>query len=220
MLHLYALVRHPAVVPDVNGIEDRPLRSVAVDGVIDAVISDTSQGVNRSDDAVLAHARVVDALAESNEGILPARFAGSTASDDALRASIAGRSEQILAALERVDGCVELGLRVLRREEAAEAPATSGREYMLRRLDEVGQAEALSRDVHGKLAGLARESTCEVVARGDVVLTSAYLVPRDHVERFRAALHELERIFPAATLVLTGPWPPYSFTLLEAGGGT
>jgi hypothetical protein len=217
MLHLYALVRQPAVVPAVRGIEDRPLRTVVLDDGIEAVVSETSNGVARSEDVILAHAHVVEVLAEANEAVLPARFAGSIRSDDELRAGVAERREKILAALGRVDGCVELGLRVLRHEPTAEPSASSGREYMQRRLDQVGQAQALARDVHGTLAALARESTCQVVARGDLVLTSAYLLPRAGVEQFRAAMGEAEEAFPDVTLVLTGPWPPYSFTLLETG---
>lgn len=218
MVHLYALVRRPAAVPDVRGIDDGPLRTVPLDDGVEAVVSDTTNGVARSEDAILAHARVVEALADANDAVLPARFSGGAGSDDALRVGVAGRHEQIVDALDRVGGCVELGLRVLRPQDEAGSPAASGREYMRRRLEQVEQAQALARDVHGALADLARESTCQVVARGDVVLTAAYLLPRAGVEQFRSALQAAEAEAGDVTLVLTGPWPPYSFTLLEAGG--
>jgi gas vesicle protein GvpL/GvpF len=150
--------------------------------------------------------------------VLPARFSAGAANDDDLRAGAAGRHAQIAEALDRVDGCVELGLRVLRQQGEADGPAASGREYMRRRLEQVEQAQALAREVHGTLAALARESTCQVVARADVVLTAAYLLPRATVEKFRASLQAAEAEARDVTSVLTGPWPPYSFTLLEAGG--
>jgi hypothetical protein len=87
---------------------------------------------------------------------------------------------------------------------------------MRRRLQQVEQAQALAREVHGTLVELARESTSRLVARDDLVLTAAYLLPRAAVEQFRSALQALEAQHREATLVLTGPWPPYSFALLEA----
>lgn len=218
MVHLYALVRQPAAVPDVRGIEDAPLRTVAVADGIEAVVSDTTHGSARSEDAILAHARVVEAVAETNSAVLPARFTGGAGSDDDLHAGVADRHDQIVAALDRVEGCVELGLRVLRQQSDAESPASSGREYMRRRLEQVAQAQAVARDVHGSLAPLARESTSQVVARADLVLTAAYLLPKAAVEEFRSTLQAAEANADDLTLVLTGPWPPYSFTLIEGGG--
>jgi hypothetical protein len=88
---------------------------------------------------------------------------------------------------------------------------------MRRRLGQVEQAQAVARDVHGALAALARESSCQVVARGELVLTAAYLLLRERVEEFRAEVHAAEADARDITLVLTGPWPPYSFTLIEGG---
>jgi hypothetical protein len=216
MVHLYALVRQPAAVPAVDGIGDGALRAVALEDGIDAVVSDTTNGVAPSEDAILAHARVVDALAKANEAVLPARFAGGARSDDELRAGVAGKRDQIVAGLERVDGCVELAVRVLRPAAADASPPGSGAEYMRRRLEQVEQAQALAREVHGTLAELARESTSQLVARDDLVLTAAYLLPRAALDRFRSAVQVVEAQHREVTLVLTGPWPPYSFALLEA----
>jgi hypothetical protein len=217
MVHLCALVRQPAAVPAVAGIGDGSLRAVELEDGIDAVVSDTADGAPQNEEAILAHAQVVEALGETNDAVLPARFAAAAGSDDALRAGAAGKREQIAAALDRVDGCVELGVRVLRQDGGAGSRPTTGAEYMRRRLEQVERAQVLGRDIHGKLAGLARESTSQVVARDDLVLTAAYLLPRAAVEQFRSALHVVEAEHRDVTLVLTGPWPPYSFALLETG---
>ena len=217
MVHLYALVRRPAAVPSVGGIGHGSLRAVELEQGIDAVVSDTADAAPQNEEAILAHAQVVQALGEANDAVLPARFATGVESDDALRAGVAGKREQIVAALERVDGCVELGVRVLRPDGGADSRPTTGAEYMRRRLEQVGRAQALGRDIHQTLAGLARESTSRVVARDDLVLTAAYLLPRATVEQFRSALQVVEAEHRDVTLVLTGPWPPYSFALLEAG---
>lgn len=216
MVHLYALVRQPAAVPAVGGIGDGSLRAIELEKGIEAVVSDTGDGAAQNEEAILAHAQVVDALGETNDAVLPARFAAGVGSDDALRAGVAGKREQIVAALDRVDGCVELGVRVLRPDSGSGARPTTGAEYMRRRLEQVERAQALARDIHERLAGLARESTSRVVARDDLVLTAAYLLPRAAVEQFRSAARAVEEEHRDVTLVLAGPWPPYSFALLEA----
>ena len=179
MVHMYALVRHPAAMPGVRGIDDAPLRTSAAADGIDAVVSDTRPGPGGpTEAAILAHAHVVEAVAAANDSVLPARFSGGIAGDDELRQRLAGRRDQILQALERVDGCVEIGLRVLAEPREDRAQAASGSEYMRRRLDEIARAEQLARDLHEALASGARESSCNVLARRDVVLTGAYLVAR------------------------------------------
>lgn len=216
MLHMYALVRHPAVVPDALGIGDAPLHAVGVGEGIDAIVSDAQGGTAPTEEAIVAHAGVVDAVAASNDGVLPARFTSDVAGEDELRRQLLDRQDQIRAALERVGGCVELGLRVLPATSDEPAQATSGSAYMRRRLDEVTRAQQLAHTLHESLAATARASTCSVLARRDLVLTGAYLVPRDEVERFQARLDEAQRDLEGVTLLSTGPWPPYSFALLEA----
>jgi hypothetical protein len=218
MLHMYALVRHPAAVPDTLGIGDAPLRALDAGAGIDAIVSETDSGSTApTEEAILAHARVVDAVAAANDSVLPARFTGEL-TVEALRRTLLDRRHEVLEALERVNGCVELGLRVLPAGHDEPPRASSGGEYMRRRLEEVKRAQQLARMLHDSLAATARASACSVVARRDVVLTGAYLVRRDDVERFRATLDDAQRDLDGVTVVATGPWPPYSFALLDAEG--
>lgn len=217
MLHMYALVRHPAVLPDAHGIDDAPLRAATAADGIDAVVSETAADpAAPAEAAILAHAQVVEAVAATNDGVLPARFAGGVADEQDLRRRLDARRDRLLEALGRVEGCVEVGLRVLPEPRDGPTPAASGGEYMRRRLDEVTRAETLAKQLHETLAAVARESTCNVLARSDLLLTGAYLVARDELERFQATLQEAGRGLDGVTLVTTGPWPPYSFALLEA----
>jgi len=209
VLHVYALVRHPAAVPDVAGIDGAPLRAISAGDGIDAVVSDGS--ATATEPAILAHAAVVEAVTAANDGVLPARFAGGAAAEEELRRALGPRRDELLAALARIDGCVELGLRVLPRETAALSRPPSGAEYLRGRLAEVTRAEALATRLDELLSTVARESTRNVLARRDVVLTAAYLVPRGDVERFHEALRAAQEEVPELVLVATGPWPPYSF---------
>jgi hypothetical protein len=218
MLHLYALAEHPAALAPVQGIDGSPLRLANISSAVDAVVSDVAtQASQPSEDAILAHAEVIEQLAVVNEALLPARFGRGYAGRDALAEAIKDRDAQIREALERVRGCVEIGLRVF--DEAGGtngAEGSSGREYMLRRLDEVRATERLAAELHERLAAAARASTSRVLATPQLLLSAAYLLPRAKVEPFQVAVEEAEHEWPDFTFVCTGPWPPYSFAVIEA----
>jgi hypothetical protein len=124
------------------------------------------------------HEQVVEA-AMARGPVLPMRF-GSVVDD--ITGFLAARHDEFAAALDRVRGAVELGVRVIVPE--VESEPTSGTEYLMRR----ATSSALAERVHAPLAELSRAS----VGRFCECVTSL----ADRVE---------------TDLVCTGPWPPYSF---------
>jgi hypothetical protein len=140
-------------------------------------------------EALRRHEAVVEGLMARGP-VLPMRF-GSTTDD--VEGWLAAHEGELPAALERVRGAVELGVRGTGSGPRTPPPA-SGTEYLMRR--------AGTERLHAPLAAMARAS----VRRGRPPHVGAYLVDRDRVDRFRARVRELD-----AGLVCTGPWPPYSF---------
>jgi Gas vesicle synthesis protein GvpL/GvpF len=215
MLYLYALTDAPATVPDRPGVGgSRPAAEHL--GGFDAIVSRVSGTTAPTEEAILAHAEIVDQLAAANEAVLPARFGSVFADTAALREVVERRADELQVALDEVRGCVELGLRVLVPNGTAEAPASSGRDYMARRLAALQESERVADTVHAPLAALARVSERRLRVTPHLLLTAAYLVPRTQVDAFRTALAAVERVHPELTLACTGPWPPYSFTTVEA----
>jgi Gas vesicle synthesis protein GvpL/GvpF len=215
VLYVYAFVPVPASVPDVPGIGEAELRAHRLDG-LEAIVSEHNRTVEVSDDSVLAHARVVEAVAAANDAVLPARFGGMHADGAALHEAVDSRPE-LQASLERVRGCVELGLRVFA-EAAPAASGSSGADYMRARLEQRRKLERLSNELHEPLARLSRDSEVNVGATPRLLLTGAYLVEREQVESFRAELAKLQKRHPELGVVCTGPWPPYSFVIADGGG--
>jgi gas vesicle protein GvpL/GvpF len=217
MLYLYALTEHPAAVPTTPGIDETPLAAERLDG-IEAVVGvlDTER-VEPSESVILAHARVVDEVAALNAAVLPARFGRGYADAEALRRAVGPSTDVLRDALARVRGCLELGLRVLAKPEGSALTGESGREYMLGRLEERRRVEQLADELHAPLAALARAETRSVGTTPQLVLSASYLVPREDLDAFQAALRELELAHPAVTIACTGPWPPYSFATVEIG---
>jgi hypothetical protein len=217
VLYLYALSARPTTAPDVLGL-DGTLLAVERVGELDAVVSDLDRSrVEPTESAILDHARVVDGLAAANEAVLPARFGRGFEDAAALRSAVAERADDLQRALEQVRGCAELALRVLAPGDEAAPPAASGRDYMRARLDERQRTERLADELHEPLAAIARAATKSVGAGSELLLSAAYLVPREAIDAFNARVAELGADHPDVTLACTGPWPPYSFATVEAG---
>ena len=81
MLYLYALVEDTAALPD------ELLSLERVDG-IGAVVGAIDGEIAPSEDAVLRHARVVEAVAALNAAVLPVRFGRGFAGRAELRQAI------------------------------------------------------------------------------------------------------------------------------------
>lgn len=211
-LYLYALVETPARLPDSAGLDDSPL-SVEPLGALDAVVSSLAAPPSpQSEDHVLAHARVVDELASLNDAVLPVRFGRAYADASALRHAVEAREDELREALDRVRGCVELGLRVLAgTADTTLAAPESGREYLRARLNERHRGERLADELDAPLAALSRAATRSVLATPQLVLSAAYLVPRDELDEFRRAVGSVQSRHPELSVACTGPWAPYSF---------
>jgi hypothetical protein len=219
MLHLYALVQRPVKLARADGIDGSELRTAALSRDVDAVVSEIPE-TQPSEAAILAHAAVVEQLTDLNEAVLPARFGGGYQSDEALAEAIKGREEPVREALQRVRGCVEIGLRVFdQAPEVDDEPHGSGHAYMRGRLEELRRAERTAAELHDSLSARARASTSSVLASPQLLLTSSYLLPRAEVEPFRLEVERMERNRRGLTFVCTGPWPPYSFAMIDAEGG-
>jgi len=210
MLYLYAFAAQPAQPTEARGVDGRAPTVVEL-GAIDAFVAQVDGSLERTDEHVLAHARVIDALAETNDAVLPVRFGRGFSDAHDLEAAVAGRVAELARRLDDVRGCVEFGLYVVTPAQEPVSAAT-GSDYLRRRLRDVQLAEELAEHIHAPLAEHARESTRTSTAGASTLLRSSYLVPRGDVDRFRACVEDLQHRNAGLAFACTGPWPPYSFT--------
>jgi hypothetical protein len=107
----------------------------------------------------------------------------------------------------------------------ATASPISGAAYLVRkkaqqdaRTEAARRAPVVTARLFDKLAALAsatsRSAPGETGAGGQVLLDAAFLVPRSKEKKFRAAVTgQARRLAPDGYgLLLSGPWPPYSFS--------
>lgn len=234
--------------PELAGVGGAPLRAVTGAGLV-AVVSAVDLAeygeeplrANLEDLAWLeatarAHHNVIDAVAEAGPTV-PMQLATVYRSEERVAAMLAERRDDLLAALDRIRGRSEWGIKIYVPESAGEAtpagtgrPGSSGRSgtaYLQRRRSELSAREHVraaaassAEEIHAELAALAAAARLhkpqhpQLTGRPEpMILNATYLVDDERVSVFCAAADELAGRHPAVRVELTGPWPPYSFTL-------
>jgi hypothetical protein len=181
-------------------------------------------------------ARGHDAVVQAAAAVAPTapmRLATIFRDDEGVRRRLAEQHDRIAAVLDRVEGHEEWSLKVLTRARD-EARTTAGRpssgaEYLRRRQEEKRagdseqrDAQVVADDVHDTLVRLAAASRRLPPQdprltghTGTMVHNAAYLVPRSLSDRFTAAIAELTADHQEVLIDARGPWPPYSFAMLD-----
>ncbi|HWV37876.1 MAG TPA: GvpL/GvpF family gas vesicle protein [Vulgatibacter sp.] len=197
---------------------------VAVEhGDLAALLSRVERGAGHADaERALAFADVVDRL-HRRMTILPMRYGCFLPRPEAAKAFLRRHERELGEALAALDGCEEVGLRLLlprRSGRAGRSDAPTGRAYLLARrrfYEEQDRAEQTARAwaerAETALAGGFRESRREHVDRPDGTLLSlSFLVERSETAAFLEACGRFRSELPGEiAAVCTGPFPPYVF---------
>jgi len=224
--YIYGVVGFPPeLARGIQGLGGNPVRLLP-QGDVAAVVSPSPLSPWPLDEAHLTlHGIVVEEVMRSRP-ILPVRYNTLLRTEEAVIALLAERAQAFRAALERVAGRVEMGLRVLWDPPGeSEVPAEQeiegggpGTEYLSRRLKEewrraklLQAGERLVQELDAPLRSLAIESRLQRFPTNRFLIAGAYLVDRDRVDAFREGVMKARERFPRLRFLLTGPWPPYHF---------
>ncbi|MFJ9779832.1 GvpL/GvpF family gas vesicle protein [Amycolatopsis sp. NPDC101161] len=182
-----------------------------------------------------AHDSVIVSLIDRGAAI-PMRLATVYHDDDRVRCLLASRAEEFARVLDQVAGRTEWGVKVFLAPVPDSPPAAggppprgAGAAYLARRraaLDsrerQEGRAVEQADRVQSVLADLAVDvrthpPQSRALAGDDarMILNGAYLVDNRHTLRFAEAVATCDQDNDAIRVRLTGPWPPYSFSMLE-----
>jgi hypothetical protein len=160
---------------------------------------------------------------------LPIRFGTLFADEAELRRSVEERTERYLEQLARVRGHVEMGVTLWWAGESAPedhatassagagASPSSGTEYLeLRRREHRAQQERHDRaaallEMVERSLPVPADRRCTMLPEPGAAARVAHLVHRSEVMQYRAQVKSLGPSFHGSTLVVTGPWAPYSF---------
>lgn len=172
---------------------------------------------------VLSYGKVVEAL-HADRAVIPMRYGCLFREQSEVVELLRVHSRQYAAILCGLDGCVEIGVRVLLPAEPSGrypdsvTTKVTGRSYLSARAacyakeeQEVRALAATTERLRGTLVGLAERTETDRCIRAGRGLCSLYfLVRREQLESFRQAFRWIERA-ESARLLLSGPWPPYNF---------
>jgi hypothetical protein len=229
---------------DLLGLSDGVLEKVVVKdltGIVSSVGLDEygEEGLRRNlerldwlETAARGHDAVVQAAA-AVAPTAPMRLATIFLDDEGVRERLATQYDAISDVLDRVEGQEEWSVKVLT-HSLIETPAPletvgSGAEYLRRRREErdarrvgVDEAHVAAERVHEALASLST-ATRRLAPQdprltghtGTMVHNAAYLVPVGCSEDFVVAIGEQTTEHPDVVVDARGPWPPYSFAMLD-----
>jgi hypothetical protein len=207
-------------LPPVSGIDEANVVEIRTGDLVAIVSAHPDEPVSADADSLWAHEEVVEALMPSRS-VVPARFGTIFATESSLVDAVRTASRELHDGLERVRDCVEYGLRVMDPSEAkgpsADQPssASSGKAYMqslLTRNRVTGSRTARAKELLEEFTfdPDVRDRRVVIAPSPRTLLSISYLVERgkegSFVDRLNSAKSD-----SSLPLLLTGPWPAYSF---------
>ncbi|MFH0765049.1 MAG: GvpL/GvpF family gas vesicle protein [Calditrichota bacterium] len=213
----------------ISGVGGRPLSVVATGG-LGAVLSDSTDLDLTPDKAnVLAYHRVITSI-HQNGTVIPLRYGQvvKRASAQALEL-LAEQGERFATLLRELEGCVEMGIRVIVPNVASRSVSVSparpdlsqslsaGHAFLAARRIQYSQLEqtanvhrAIIEQCRAAFAGTFIKCNMESPTIPNSMLALYFLVLQDSLNAFRGAFHRM-KLTDGAKLLISGPWPPYNF---------
>lgn len=237
--YIYGIVEETAAAPEGSGIAGAPLSLISEAGSA-ALVSDVDDGELRAGrEQVLAHSRVLEA-AMTQGTVLPMRFGVVMAGPDEIKRDLLEpHAGDLRDQLDRMKGKVEVNIRVVYQEDVMLREVVREDQDIARLRaslrDQPEDATYYGRIRLGELVAEAvvrkRDADAEAVLQvlvphtleyevaepthERVVVTASFLVQRDQLAEFDAAVDDLARAEAARMrFKYTGPLPPHSFVQL------
>lgn len=224
-----------------QGVDGQPVRLIEQGGLA-AAISLAPAHPAADPARILAYAGVIEAFhrASPAAGAIPMRYGTLFPGQPQVARFLADRSREQAALLQEVEGCEEMGIRLLmpvpatpsgrrspqRGERPTSPDAPSGKAYLAARRARYAEAKRVTEEMQHwaercrrSLSGLfiksvdEKRTICDPQTQTPKALLSLYfLVPRAFLPTFHQRCRELLAAVPTQ-LLLSGPWPPYNFVL-------
>lgn len=231
---VYCILKAPGVNDGLTvGVLGKPVSFVIAQGLVAAVSEAASLEKTPPVDELLVYSRVVEELF-GKQAVVPLRYGCFMEGQSEVRRILEEGADRYGALLNTVEGCVEMGIRLLFPKSAGppavfqqETKSLNGGSYLEQRRAHYHMQEADTRQYQSLIdcyvqafAGLSSRHRTETATReGAIVLSLYFLVLRNHVDRFRETFQQMAGQEGVKTLI-SGPWPPYNFVCPELGEGS
>src|SRR3954471_1700861 len=157
VIWVYAICERPEIpAPRRRGLAQAPLEGVSAGDLLAVITRHSHTPAEPAPDALWAHERVVERLM-ADRAVLPMRFGTTMPDTDARTAAIARPHRELVQRLNAVRGRVELGVRAIAQDGAADStpPAApedgqprNGRDYLMGKLQEERRGDHPAAGLH------------------------------------------------------------------------
>ncbi|HEX6135638.1 MAG TPA: GvpL/GvpF family gas vesicle protein [Longimicrobiales bacterium] len=222
-LHVYCVVPAPHPVPDdCTGLDGVRPRAVPADGLA-LWVTGHDEPVAASIAALRVHNRVVSAAMTTEVTPVPVRFGQWFATEAEAVDRVRADGAKWVGLLGRFAGRAEYGIRVMVPDRYTErdvhtTAVESGREYMAalarkqaHAVRRRAEAERIAELIEARAGGLVADRRVEHGGAGEQLVSVAHLVAWSDTAAYHGATEGISEALGEARIVLTGPWPPYSF---------
>ena len=212
----------------VSGVSGSAVRVLKIEDI--SVLVSDCEAVQVTQENMLAHAAVVRSVFTRTTP-MPFRF-GTLAAEQQLRSFITTNKHALANKLAHLRGCVEMDLKTTWQSSNSSPPEPNpapgpGTAFLLEKRRELvgdeqtaAQCTELSAILRGELRSLIKDEKINLPTSDKALVKVYHLVESPKLKEYQEKVQELRRKRPELQLVVTGPWPPYSFANIELEFGS
>ena len=216
-LYVYCLAENiePPVEP-VSGISGAAVDVLKLEGLSVLVSKFDGDKTPVTRENALAHAAVVRSVLNDTTP-LPFRF-GTVTDEQRLRQFVASHRQVLENKLAQVRGCVEMSVKIIWSTDQADVDSGAegpGARFLKEKQLRAAKAKDVAAWLKDQLQPLIKEEQVTLGATEKLIVAAAHLVERGAITHYRDRLGEARKLRPELHFLVSGPWPPYSFSNIE-----
>jgi gas vesicle protein GvpL/GvpF len=214
-LYVYCLAENIEPPTKPAGISGARVDVLDVEGFSLLVSEFEGDKVSVTRENALAHAAVVSSILNKTTP-LPFRF-GTVADEQQLRGYIASHRTALNEKLAHVRGAVEMSVKIIWNpdnnvDSSADGP---GARFLKAKQLRAARAKEVAVWLRERAGALVRDEVLTLSPTEKLILAAAHLVDRAAVAEYRGQLTEARKMRPELHFLVSGPWPPYSFSNID-----
>jgi hypothetical protein len=225
-LYVYCLAAdiEPSPTP-VRGISDASVEVIEIEGF--SLLANRFEGetalVTREN--VLTHDKVVRSVLNETTP-LPFRF-GSVVNEQQLASYLRTHRASLESKLAQVRGCLEMSVKIIWETDRTDPGSTSGdlgpgavflqqkQREILGGERRVKEAREVAAWLEEKVGSFVRQEQISLCPTEKLIVAASHLVAREEVTEYRARIAAARDLRRELHFLISGPWPPYTFSNIE-----
>jgi hypothetical protein len=201
-LYVYGITEQTDIETTIDGVDGASTLRTVDYRSLSALTSDIdTTDPERSDEAVTTHDEVLRTVVQRDDvrTVVPMGFGMAFKNARTLKGVMRGAQRAFRKALNDVEGCVELGVKLVDPADGTTDP------------------DALRTTLDETLDPLSVGQTDDDLFSDRLVANRSYLVEQTERDAFDDAIETIEANYENALVKYTGPWAPYNFVDIQIG---